>query len=63
MFQTLATVAFLLTDRYASRAFVQLPYDFWLNLCTVSFAKALLLAESIEIHAFTKGTQTAQTKQ
>jgi hypothetical protein len=40
MFQTLVTVAFLLTNRYASRAFVQLPYDFWLNLFTVSFARS-----------------------
>jgi hypothetical protein len=40
MFQTLVTVAFLLTDRYASRAFVQLPYDFWFNLITASFARS-----------------------
>jgi hypothetical protein len=33
------------------------PFDYG-TLC-----KVLLLAESVGIHAFTKGTQTAQTKQ
>jgi hypothetical protein len=38
MFQTLVTVAFLLTDRYASRASVQLQYDLRLNFITACSA-------------------------